>query len=114
MIKDINTINTIDNSNNKIDIQDVFYNRFIQRFSYNKLFSKNVCEWLIFESEQYAKNNGGWTTRRHESYPTTDIPLEKLKVYLILCYFHFLIFLIKSKSHIVLQKKYHLISKIYL
>jgi hypothetical protein len=79
MVKSINVINTIDNSNNKIDIQDVFYNRFIQRFSYNKLFSKNVCEWLIFESEQYAKNNGGWTTRRHESYPTTDIPLEKIK-----------------------------------
>ena len=39
---------------------------------------------------------------------------KKLKVYLILCYFHFLIFLIKSKSHIVLQKKYYLISKIYL
>ena len=79
MVKDISIINTIDNSNNKIDIQDVFYNRFIQRFSYNKLFSKNVCEWLIFESEQYAKNNGGWTTRRHESYPTTDIPIEKIK-----------------------------------
>jgi hypothetical protein len=79
MVKSINIINTIDNSNNKIDIQDVFYNRFIQRFSYNKLFSKNVCEWFIFESEQYAKNNGGWTTRRHESYPTTDIPVEKIK-----------------------------------
>ena len=79
MIKDISIINTIDNSNNKIDIQDVFYNRFIQRFNYNKLFSKNICEWIIFESEQYAKNNGGWTTRRHESYPTTDIPIEKIK-----------------------------------
>ena len=79
MVKDINILNTIDNSNNKIDIQDVLYNRFIQRFSYNKLFSKNVCEWLIFESEQYAKNNSGWTTRRHESYPTTDIPVEKIK-----------------------------------
>jgi hypothetical protein len=79
MVKDINIINTIDNSNNKIDIQDVLYNRFIQRFSYNKLFSKNVCEWLIFESEEHAKNNGGWTTRRHESYPTTDIPIEKIK-----------------------------------
>lgn len=79
MVKGINVINTIDNSNNKIDNQDVFYNRFIQRFSYNKLFSKNVCEWLIFESEQYAKNNGGWTTRRHENYPTTDIPVEKIK-----------------------------------
>ena len=79
MIKDISIINTIDNSNNKIDIQDVFYNRFIQRFNYNKLFSKNICEWIIFESEEYAKNNGGWTTRRHENYPTTDIPVEKIK-----------------------------------
>ena len=79
MVKGIYVINTIDNSNNKIDIQDVLYNRFIQRFNYNKLFSKNVCEWIIFESEEYAKNNGGWTTRRHESYPTTDIPVEKIK-----------------------------------
>ena len=79
MVKSINVINTIDNSNNKIDIQDILYNRFIQRFCYNKLFSKNVCEWFIFESEQYAKNNGGWTTRRHENYPTTDIPVEKIK-----------------------------------
>ena len=79
MVKDINIINTIDNSNNKIDILDVFYNRFIQRFNYNKLFSKNVCDWIIFESEEYAKNNGGWTTRRHENYPTTDIPVEKIK-----------------------------------
>ena len=79
MVKGIYVINTIDNSNNKIDIQDVLYNRFIQRFNYNKLFSKNVCEWIIFESEEYAKNNGGWTTRRHEKYPTTDIPVEKIK-----------------------------------
>ena len=79
MVKGIYVINTIDNSNNKIDIQDVLYNRFIQRFNYNKLFSKNVCDWIIFESEEYAKNNGGWTTRRHENYPTTDIPVEKIK-----------------------------------
>jgi hypothetical protein len=43
------------------------------------LFSKNVCEWIIFESEEYAKKNGGWMTRRHENYPTTDIPIEKIK-----------------------------------
>jgi hypothetical protein len=78
IIKDINMINNIDNSNSKIDTLDIFYNRFIQRFIYNKIFSKNVCEWIIFESEQYAKNNGGWTTRRHENYPTTDIPIEKI------------------------------------
>lgn len=79
LIKDINLINVFDNSNNKITPLEVFYNRFLQRFSYNKLYSKNVCEWIIFESEEYAKNNGGWTTRRHENYPTTDIPVVKIK-----------------------------------
>ena len=79
LIKDINLINTFDSSNNKITPLEVFYNRFLQRFSYNKLFSKNVCEWIIFESEEYAKNNGGWTTRRHKNYPTTDIPVVKIK-----------------------------------
>jgi hypothetical protein len=76
MVKDINNINTFD-KNNK-EKMDVLYNRFIQRFTYNKIFSNNVCEWIIFESENYAKNNGGWTTRRHENYPTTDIPIEKI------------------------------------
>jgi hypothetical protein len=96
MVKDINVINTVDNDkndndkndndkndndkndNDKIGNLEVLYNRFIQRFNYNKLFSKNVCEWIILESEEYAKNNGGWTTRRHENYPTTDIPIEKI------------------------------------
>lgn len=76
MVKDINNINTFD-KNNK-EKMDILYNRFIQRFTYNKMFSKNVCEWIILESENYAKNNGGWTTRRHENYPTTDIPIEKI------------------------------------
>jgi hypothetical protein len=76
MVKDINIINTFD-KNNK-EKMDILYNRFIQRFTYNKMFSKNVCEWIILESEKYAKNNGGWTTRRHENYPTTDIPIEKI------------------------------------
>jgi hypothetical protein len=76
MVKDINNINTFDK--NKKEQMDVLYNRFIQRFIYNKMFSKNVCEWIILESENYAKNNGGWTTRRHENYPTTDIPIEKI------------------------------------
>ena len=76
MVQDINIINTFDK--NKPEQTDILYNRFIQRFIYNKIFSKNVCDWIIFESEEYAKNNGGWTTRRHENYPTTDIPIEKI------------------------------------
>ena len=61
----------------KLD-QKFLYNRFIQRYICNKIYEKNVCEWIIFESEEYAKNNGGWTTSRHENYATTDIPLEKI------------------------------------
>jgi hypothetical protein len=70
MLEDINKINISDN---------ILCNRFLQRFTYNKVFSKNVCTWIIHESEQYAETNGGWTTRRHENYPTTDIPIEKIK-----------------------------------
>ena len=84
MVQDINIINTFDK--NKPEQTDILYNRFIQRFIYNKIFSKNVCEWIIFESEEYAKNNGGWTTRRHENYPTTDIQIEKIP-----CVFRFVL-----------------------
>ena len=65
---------------NNISIFDTdIYNRFIQRFTYKNIFSKNICDWIIFESEEYAKNNDGWTTRRHENYPTTDIQIENIK-----------------------------------
>jgi len=81
LIKDVTVINSVENNTNTTEFTslDFLYNRFIQRFNYNKIFSKNVCEWIIFESEEYAKNNGGWTTRRHEKYPTMDIPVEKIK-----------------------------------
>ena len=72
----INLINGVESFTNQQ--KDIFYNRFIQRFTYNSIFSKNVCEWLIAESENYAKSNGGWTTQRHRNYPTTDLPVEKV------------------------------------
>ena len=37
-----------------------------------------VCDNIVAECEAYTKNIGGWTTRRHENYPTTDIPIFKL------------------------------------
>lgn len=58
--------------------QKFLYNRFVQRHICNKIYGKTVCDWIIFESEEYAKNNGGWTTSRHENYATTDIPVEKI------------------------------------
>jgi hypothetical protein len=71
-IDKINTMPTLKDSN------DMFYNRFLQRFIYSSIFSKNACEWLISESELYASKNNGWSTHRHKEYPTTDLPVEKI------------------------------------
>lgn len=71
LINDIENIKTIDNI--------VSNNRFLQRFILNNIYSKDTCSWIINESEMYAKENGGWTTNRHNKYPTTDIPIDKIK-----------------------------------
>jgi len=52
--------------------------KFIQRFIKKKVYQSNICDWIINESEKYASENGGWTTTRHKTYPTTDLPLEKI------------------------------------
>ena len=57
---------------------DLKYNRFLQRFTYTKIYTPDMCRFIINECEQYAKNNGGWTTTRHDKYPTTDLPVEKI------------------------------------
>ena len=57
----------------------VKYNRFLQRFMYPKIYCPNVCTWIINECEKYAKENGGWTKKRHSAYPTTDLPVESVK-----------------------------------
>lgn len=77
-IKFINELNSTEIKNSDI-INSAVYNRFIQRNTYSKMFSKNVCEWIIFESENYATKNGGWTTRRHVKYPTTDLPVKNIQ-----------------------------------
>jgi hypothetical protein len=56
------------------------YNRFLQRFVCPKIYCSNVCTWIINECEKYAKDNGGWTKKRHKNYPTTDLPVENVKV----------------------------------
>jgi hypothetical protein len=37
--------------------------------------SNEECEHIIDKAEEYASQNGGWTTGRHTDYATTDIPL---------------------------------------
>jgi hypothetical protein len=54
------------------------YNRFLQRFLHPKIYCPNVCSWIINECEKYAEQNGGWTTKRHLKYPTTDLPVENI------------------------------------
>jgi hypothetical protein len=70
IIDDINEI-----TNEKIKLK---YNRFLQRFCYNKIYTSDMCNYIINECEKYATNNGGWTTKRHNNYPTTDLPVEKI------------------------------------
>jgi hypothetical protein len=62
-----------DSSLNKIDIS---LDKFKQRFIIKKHFTPDICNWIIQESENYAKSNNGWTNKRHEHYPTTDIPIH--------------------------------------
>jgi hypothetical protein len=72
--------NIIDDINSIMDENTVIrYNRFLQRFSYPKIFTNDICRWIINECENYANNNGGWTTKRHVKYPTTDLPIENVK-----------------------------------
>jgi hypothetical protein len=62
-------------SNDKINLK---YNRFLQRFSFPKIYSADMCRYIINECEKYAKLNGGWMTTRHHKYPTTDLPVDKI------------------------------------
>jgi hypothetical protein len=70
----IDDINEIMNTSSPIK-----YNRFLQRFYYNNIYSPDICKWIINECELYAINNGGWTIKRHSNYPTTDLPIEVVK-----------------------------------
>jgi hypothetical protein len=54
------------------------YNRFLQRFTYPNTYSSDMCNYIIGECERYAKHNGGWMVDRHTSYPTTDLPVDKI------------------------------------
>jgi hypothetical protein len=61
-----------------LDKDSLVYNRFLQRFTFQKTYSSDICTWIINEAELHAKNNNGWTTTRHTKYPTTDLPIEKI------------------------------------
>lgn len=68
--------------NDFIELQDekniIKYNRFLQRFLYTDIYCPSICNWIISQCENYATNNGGWTKKRHNKYPTTDLPIESI------------------------------------
>lgn len=70
----IRTINKFCKKLNKDDLDDKFKNVYI----IPDVFSKDECDWIIYESEQYAQHNG-WTKKRHESYPTTDNKINAIE-----------------------------------
>ena len=42
------------------------------------LFSKEETQAIIDEAEERAARMGGWTTKRHANYATTDVPVQEL------------------------------------
>lgn len=55
-----------------------YNNRFLQRFIYPKIYCPSVCKWIINECETYAEKNEGWTKKRHDNYPTTDLQVKSI------------------------------------
>lgn len=43
------------------------------------VFTKHECDMMIHEAERHADVKG-WTQKRHENYPTTDIPVTELNL----------------------------------
>ncbi len=80
MNEEIIKINKIAEEQNKIN--DFLKNRLVQRFVYEGIYSKNVCEWLIMESEEYASKNNGWNADSH-------ISIDKISSIFNFCLFSF-------------------------
>ena len=55
----------------------VFPNRYAIH-SVPSMLTESETQALIDAAEQYAETKGGWTTARHASYATTDVPVTAL------------------------------------
>ena len=61
----------LDNDIKQMSNNTIIYNRFIQRIKYSDFFSKEICQWLINESENYCNTNG-WIIINNESFILID------------------------------------------
>ena len=44
--------------------------------SARQLVESAACDAIVEEAEAHAAARGGWSAARHNSYPTTDVPLQ--------------------------------------
>jgi len=77
------------------DTVDEPKDKFIQRFTHKSILTPIMCDWIIHEAEQYAFKNG-WTTTRHDEYPTTDIEIHNIK-----SVFSFILLFIKTIDELI-------------
>ena len=57
----------------------VKYNRFLQRFQYENIYSKDMCHLIIKESELYA-DMFGWSTRVIDDYSIRDLSVKQMPI----------------------------------
>lgn len=63
----------------KKDIHENIEKSFLGKvYIHENILSKNICDYIIYESELYAEKNNGWTHQRHNKYPTTDLPIKMI------------------------------------
>lgn len=86
---------------NDIHLDTIKKDKFIQRFTHSSILTPTICDWIIYEAEQYAFNNG-WETTRHAYFPTTDIQIENIKPV-----FSFMLFFIKTIDKLI-SKSYNI------
>ena len=51
---------------------------FLVAHSASPVVPAEICDKVVAECEARAARLGGWTTKRHAYYPTTDVPLQRL------------------------------------
>ena len=54
------------------------YDLVLVAHSTNPVVSEEACDAIVAESEAQASLAGGWSTKRHTGFPTTDIPVAQL------------------------------------
>lgn len=54
-------------------------NRFYKNYIVKNILNEDICKWIISESEKFALNNGGWIKKYYNSYPKTELQVNKLE-----------------------------------